>query len=130
MSTPSDIQSSFLSSDNDINDKIEIPFDIVPGKRKNSLLLWSPSENQFYKRNCETKCGTAYLCIDPSCKIRVYLDGNQCFARASADHNHDIKNEDALRYSVMNEIKRKVLENMKMSLREVYNDVISRLVFS
>lgn len=55
-----------------------IDFEIVPGYRTSSNLLWVQSENCFFKQNVYSKThnGIAYTCYDEDCKARKVLADN------------------------------------------------------
>lgn len=56
----------------------KIDFELVPGYRSGSNLLWIPSESCFYKQNTFSKThdGMAYTCYDSECKARKVLTEN------------------------------------------------------
>lgn len=78
-----EIQDKLRFSENqdetDVNYEIEgirnIEFELVPGFRSTSKLLWIPSENCFYKQNTYSKTnnGMAYTCYNNECKARKVL---------------------------------------------------------
>lgn len=55
-----------------------IDFEIVPGYRSGSNLLWVSCENCFYKQNVYSKThdGMAYTCYNEECKARKVLTDN------------------------------------------------------
>lgn len=109
------------------NDKFaEVQYEYVPGKRKNSLVLFVPSEKQVYHRNTESKIGRAYVCQDAKCSARVYMKDNRCYKLAENEHLHGEVGDLCMKTAIIDEMKRKTVECNNMSVRDIYNDVMSR----
>lgn len=92
-----EIQDKLRTSDN--QDEIDenygikairnIEFELVPGSRSTSKLLWVPSEQCFYKQNTYSKTynGMAYKCYEPECRARkVLTDQNTRLITIAATH--------------------------------------------
>lgn len=125
--TDTDSTDSSQSSAFDENLFVEIEYEIIAGHRKNSQLVWSPTERQLYKLNANSKIGASYVCYDSLCNVRVYMKDDKCFKSKTVhshehSHNADLYEE----FVVINEVKKKAIECKKMDLREIYNDVMSR----
>lgn len=121
--------SNLSSSENlNLNDKVYCDFKFTPGERRDSLLLWVPSENQIYKKNTKSKIGTSYLCYENDCSVRVYFNNNECFKLNSQDenHNHGSNENLILRFVVLNEIKENIKVSKDAQLRDVYTKVVTK----
>lgn len=115
------------SSQNFESDKfIAVKNQFVTGARENSKWLWLPSEKHFYVKNRQTKKGTAYLCNDANCKIRVYMKDELCYRLIADEHNHVNGESDINKWKALNEIKALVVKDRKTSPRDIGNDVMSR----
>lgn len=106
---------------------LQIEYEIVPGKRQNSKLLWSSTELQFYKFNTKLSTGNSYLCYINGCNCRVLLknDGT-CFKTDSSKvHNHPTNEELYEQLSIANEMKTKCKEDASSkSVKEIYDEVL------
>lgn len=103
-----------------------VEYEIVDGPRAKSKLLWIPIEKQFYVKNTVTKRGTSYLCHTANCKLRVILNSDLCYKTNSAEHHHANCEPDYKKYKALNEMKIIVKEDTKSSLKQIFNDVMSR----
>lgn len=117
-------QSSFhLLSDTDYS---IIEYEIVPGYRQNSKLLFS--NDQFYVLNTKCPLGDSYVCVHEKCKVRVY---GQCIRLTnSPNHEHENKAEEYKKLRCLNEIKRRcgelnyLLTGQKITVRDIFNQVL------
>lgn len=105
---------------------LQIEYEIVPGKRQNSKLLWSSTERQFYKFNTKLSTGNSYLCYH-GCNCRVLLknDGTCVKTDTRKNHNHPTNEELYEQLSIANEMKTKCKEDAtSKSVKEIYDEVL------
>lgn len=106
----------------------EIKYELVPGKRRNSQLLWSSTELQFYKFNTKLKAGKSYLCYH-GCSCRVLLLNNGICIKTDQKktHNHPTNQELYEQLSIANEIKIKCSkDSSSKSVKQIYDDVLMK----
>lgn len=111
---------------NEIRDSRQIDYEIVPGKRFNSKLLWSFNEMQFYKFNTKLKTGISYLCYH-GCSARVIIrnDGKCYKTDGHKSHDHPTNYDLFKQLSAKNEMKKKCLEDAtSKSVKEIYDEVV------
>lgn len=111
---------------------VEIHYKFVPGKRKDSQVLFVLGENQMYHRNTQCKIGRAYVCCEKNCSARVYMYDSRCFKFMQSSHNHLQGEGDTddlcVRLAIIDEMKRQVIEQKGLSVKEVYEYVMAGLV--
>lgn len=115
-------------SKNGEKDSRQIDFEIVPGKRFNSQLLWSQNEMQFYKFNTKLRTGISYLCYH-GCSARVIIrDDGKCYKTDShKGHNHSTNYDLYKELATKNELKKKCIEDStSKSVKEIYDEIILR----
>lgn len=120
----SDLENSQIIA-NKIN-STEIKYEIVAGKRSNSKLLWSITEQQFYKFNTKSTTGRSYLCYHGcTCRVLLRNDG-LCFKTdAEKKHSHPTNEELYEQLSIANEMKIKCKEDgTSKSVKEIYDEVL------
>lgn len=68
-------------------------YELLPGERINSELLYTNDEKQFYRFNSKMKSGDAYLCCEPNCNKRVHLRQDKMCIQYEKYfvHNHSTK---------------------------------------
>lgn len=86
----------------------EIKYEMMPGFRFSSNLLYSHEEKQFYVRNSTSKIGVGYTCYIDACKSRVHVRDMKCYIGNAIQHNHEDKADMYINLSALNEMKRKV----------------------
>lgn len=105
----------------------EITYEMMPGFRFSSNVLYSPEEKQFYVRNSSSKIGVGYTCYIDACKSRVHVRDMKCYIGNSIQHNHEDKADMYINLSALNEMKRMLRSvNNRMTPKQAFDDVISR----
>lgn len=87
---------------------MDLEFEIVPGQRKNSKLLYVLEEQQFYAINSKSKRSSTYLCYVKDCRSRVSVRNidNKCFLVLNfVEHNHPPQGEFYNELKIKNKIK-------------------------
>lgn len=105
-------------------------YEIVPGYRQNSKLLYA--NEQFYVFNTKCPLGDSYVCVNEKCKSRVYIVvSNQCIClKNSPSHDHESKAEEYKKLRCLNEMKRRcgelnyLLTGQKITVRDIFNQVL------
>lgn len=105
---------------------IEIQYEIVPGKRRNSKLLWSLTERQFYKFNTTLRKGKSYVCYHGcSCRVLLQNDGICIKSDLNKQHNHPTNEELHEQLSISNEMKLKCTQDAtSKSVKEIYDEIL------
>lgn len=109
-------------------------YEIVPGFRIGSKLLYTKDKKQFYRFNRTNKNGDAYLCAENGCKKRVHLRIDKlCIQQDKyAVHQHETKEKIYEELTVLNEIKSKcadintLINEKKQSVRDIFYSVMSK----
>lgn len=105
----------------------KVSYEIMPGYRFNSKVLFCPDEQQFYLGNSASEYGLGYTCYVSDCKCRVHLRNNECYIGNAIAHNHEKKTGMYYNLLALNEIKRILRsQDNQLSPEEVFNDVIKR----
>lgn len=106
----------------------EVDFEMMPGLRYNSMLLFVKNEQQFYCLNTtSSNYGDAYKCYVSGCSRRIYVRNGKCFINNSSSHKHPNKSNLYFNLCALNEIKTvlRSVENQQ-NPRKVFDDVIGR----
>lgn len=128
--------SSVISTISEFNENISsrsLKYEFVVGCRKNSNLLYTHEENQFYRFNSKNKNGDAYLCAEKSCKSRVHMmQDKTCIQQLKYfKHNHETKEQKYEDLKVLNIIKMKcadistLMNSKPQSVRDIFYSVLS-----
>lgn len=106
----------------------ELPYEMMPGFRFNSNVLYSPEEKQFYIRNSSSsKVGIGYTCYVNECTARVHVRDMKCYVADTKPHDHQNKSDMYINLSALNEMKRMLRSFYnRMTPKQVFDDVISR----
>lgn len=104
-----------------------VTYEIMPGYRYNSSVLFCPEEQQFYLRNSTSKIGIGYTCYVKECKCRMHVRDNICYVANTFSHDHGDKTEMYYNLCALNEMKRilRSVEN-RSSPKQVFDDVMTR----
>lgn len=83
-------------------------FEIIPGKRRNSELLYVIEQKMIHMRKSVYKGVSKFECRQQNCKARVNLlsDGKCVVAKKYVEHNHDNEEEAYKELKALNAIKR------------------------
>lgn len=105
----------------------EVSYEIMPGFRYSSSLLFCPDEQQFYVRNTSSKVGTGYTCYVKECLCRMHVRDGKCYIGNTFSHDHSDQTEMYYNLSALNEMKRilRSIDNRRTP-KEVFDDVMSR----
>lgn len=105
----------------------QVSYEIMPGYRYSSSVLFCPDENQFYIRNSSSKIGVGYTCYVDSCKCRVHVRDGKCYFGNTLSHDHGDKSEMYYNLCALNEMKRtlRCVDNRR-SPKEVFDDAMAR----
>lgn len=105
----------------------KVSYEIMPGFRYNSKVLFCPDEQQFYVANSVSEIGHGYTCYIPQCKCRIHMRDNECYVGNAIAHKHEKKTAMYHNLCALNEMKR-ILRSAdnQFSPRQVFNDVIKR----
>lgn len=119
-----------ISQSNDgKSDSRQIDFEIVPGKRFNSKLLWSKNEMQFYKFNTKLRTGISYLCYH-GCSARVIIRNDGKCYKTDGHNGHNHSTNYVLLYKELvtkNELKKKCIDDStSKSVKEIYDEIVLR----
>lgn len=79
------------SNENSIIEEIVVKYEVVPGKREGSHLVWAfEDEFLFYKNSLSKKTGNeACKCIEKGCNARIYIrEDGSAFKHNATDHSH------------------------------------------
>lgn len=111
----------------------EVVYEYMPGQRLNSKILWSATEQQFYRKNTITKGGyAAYKCYERECWARVLVDettGKCVKSQNNSFHNHETKLALYNELKLKNEIKIQCLAGRAdCNVREIFDKVVARYV--
>lgn len=109
-------------------------FKILSGKRRNSKLLYSVTEQQLYARKSIYKNKVFYNCYTKDCKSRVFVMDGVCLKYTDfVEHNHSDQKALYEEIVALNAIKNKCLDvgslgevNALTSIRESFRSVCSR----
>lgn len=116
----------------DENQQIRVPntkvlYEIVPGFRYSSNVLYCPQEQQFYLANSASEIGVGYTCYVSDCKCRMHLRNNECYVGNAIAHNHETKTQMYDNLCALNEIKRILrLTDNQLPIKQVFDDVVER----
>lgn len=105
---------------------VEVDYNFVSGKRKGTKVLFVPSEKQIYHRNTKLKIGMSYRCQEPNCNARVHISNGKCFKLIDSVHEHREVEDVCSKTIIIDEMKRMTVEVKNLTVREIYNDVMSR----
>lgn len=131
-----DIDDTSSSSSGDFNNNSDalcrfLRYKITPGKRRNSKLLYTIDEKQYYAFNSKNKSGDAYKCIE--CNNRVYLKDEICTQKKRYFvHKHETKEVVHNELNILNEIKTKcadlnlLINERKQSVRDIFYSVLGK----
>lgn len=108
-------------------------YELLPGERINSELLYTNDENQFYRYNSAVKNGDAYLCAEAKCNKRVHLRKDRLCIQYEKyfTHNHNSKEKKYEELKVLNIIKKKcsdltnLLNERRQSVRDIFYAVLA-----
>lgn len=108
----------------------EITYEMMPGQRLNSKILWSIDEQQFYRKNTITKNGfCAYKCYEQECWARVLVDektGRAVKTQTNTFHNHGNKTTLYTELKLKNEIKKQCLAGASdCNVKEIFDKVVA-----
>lgn len=83
-----------------------IDFEKVVCQRIHSILVFSKTEQQFYKYNTKSPLGDSYLCTNETCSVRLYVvTGNKCIRLKNCHgHEHENKTDEYKKLMCLNEI--------------------------
>lgn len=102
-----------------------LDYDIFPGKRRNSKLLYSYSESMFYKKNATGRSGTSFKCYQNDCFARVLVKPDGICIRKSGEHRHGTHSELQKQLEAENKIKMLCLsDRSSKSTKEIYEEVL------
>lgn len=104
----------------------QLTYEMMPGFRFSSSVLYCPEEKQFYIRNSASKIGIGFTCYVNDCKARVHVRNSECFVGNSFSHEHVDKHQMYLDLCALNEMKRilRSPENRNTPL-DVFDDVMT-----
>lgn len=116
------------SPDNDVR------FELVPGIRNGSEILYVCDEKQIYHKNVRVKDGFAYVCFVKGCYKRVHVNHakKRCRRKAFNVHNHSSHEQDYLNIRILNEIKQnlqapaKTVGTNMARVRSVFNTAMRK----
>lgn len=108
-------------------------YELLPGERINSELLYTNDEKHFYRYNSTVKSGDAYLCSEPKCNKRVHLRKDRLCIQYEKYyvHNHSTKEKKYEELKILNIIKKKcsdlttVLNERRQSVRDIFYAVLA-----
>lgn len=134
-----DASSECSSIASTISDIIEINasyrymrYKICPGKRRNSKMLFTLDEEQYYSFNSKTKNYDAYKCVDCNSRVHLRSDGICIQKNRYSEHKHAKKGKLEANLNILNEIKAKcadlstLINERKQSVRDVFYSVLSK----
>ena len=108
----------------------KVTYEIMPGFRYTSKLLYVKEEKQFYVKNTKSNIGIGYTCYHDGCSRRVHLRGENCFIGDNGVHDHSDKSEMYVNLCALNEMKGILRSaDKRRTTREVFNDVMTRQGF-
>lgn len=89
-------------------DQIIMNFEIIPGNRRSSELLYIIEQKMIYKKKSVYKNTIKYECRNKLCKARVNVmpDGKCVLAKKYIEHNHDNEEGAYKELKALNQIKR------------------------
>lgn len=107
---------------------VEIQHEFVDGKRKNTKVLYLPTEKQLYHKNTTSKkLGTAYVCQEHDCKAHAYIrEDGKCYQHIDTIHHHGFSDEKQERTSAISEMKSRAKNERTTPVRVIFDDVMSR----
>lgn len=105
----------------------QVSYEMMPGYRYSSSVLYCLDEKQFYIRNSSSKIGIGYTCYVDECKCRMHVRDNKCYVGNTFSHDHGEKSEMYYDLCALNEMKR-ILRSVdnRRSPKQVFDDVITR----
>lgn len=107
----------------------ELAFQMMPGFRSSSNILYANDEKQFYVRNSALRDGVSFsfICYDAGCTARVHLRHDKCYVANDVPHMHDDKTEMYINLCALNEMK-DLLRSGENCLppRTVFDNVIEK----
>lgn len=111
-------------------DMIDLEWQMIKGLKKNSNLLWTPEEQYLYYANSysqKTKI-TAYTCIIPQCRARVYVrEDGTAYRLRSVPHllSHGLMYTDYLHAHCANRMKeRAATAPASTTSYEIFSEVV------
>lgn len=125
VSPPTDVHSALFGPLRKMSQQVS--YEIMPGFRFNSSLLFCPDEQQFYVRNSTSKIGIGYTCYVGGCKCRMHVRDNKCYTGNTFVHDHGDKTEMYYNLCALNEMKR-ILRSVdnRCTPKQVFDDVMTR----
>lgn len=113
------------SRSNSVNQDEEVEYEMVPGKRMGSLLLYSLNESIFYKKNSKSSTGVSYSCYQTDCRARVLLKTNGICVRKSGDHLHSTHEIIYKQLEAEHRVKNLCLnDRSSKTTKEIYEDIL------
>lgn len=105
----------------------KLSYEMMPGFRFNSNLLFCPEEQQFYVANSSSEIGLGYTCYMNECRCRVHIRNDECYIGNTMAHNHERKMGMYYNLRALNEIKH-ILNSVdnQLSPKQVFDDVTKR----
>lgn len=105
----------------------ELSYEMIPGFRFDTILLYSKDELQFYVRNSRSRFGIIYACFHDSCLARVRVLNGKCFVANSVRHMHENKIEMYRNLCALNEMKSVYRsDSNQLTAKEVFNKVMKK----
>lgn len=107
-------------------------FKICPGKRRNSKLLYTLDEQQYYSFNSKNKNCEAYKCVECNSRVHLRVDGICIQKNKYSEHKHAKKGKLEENLNILNEVKAKcadlstLINERKQSVRDVFYSVLSK----
>lgn len=117
------------SNRNETIGEIEVNYEIVPGKRGGSHLVWAfEDEFLFYKNSLSKKSGNeACKCIEKGCNARMYIcEDGSAFKHSVTNHNHGSMYSSHFKYTYcFDKMKQKAKRSAaSTSSYEIYSAVV------
>lgn len=107
--------------------KTKVAYEMMPGFRYNSKVLFCPQEQQFYLSNSPSVLGMGYTCYVDDCKCRMHFRNNECYVGNAIAHNHELKTQMYHDLCALNEIKWIIRSpDNELPMEQVFDDVVER----
>lgn len=108
----------------------ELRFEIVPGKRMSSKVLYTHDEHQIYLINSKSTIGEGWKCYyadENDCRARLHIRNGKCFIANEVQHNHSRPDQEIINMNHLNEVKA-ILRSVsnRLAPRQVFEDVLKR----
>ena len=109
----------------------EVRFEIMPGKRQSSRILYTHEEKQIYLKNSNSTIGEGWKCYYSDqfdCRARLHVRNGQCFIANSIQHTgHARPDQEVVNMRALNDIKAILRSvNNRLPPLDVFNEVIKR----